>query len=83
MISNTGSYLGKSRKNHIPRVGDFNEVSVIITMITSMSMPVQYFYRCYRNSVVVYCVNVCSVQGHQKQVCQLITEKVDEGRSKH
>ena len=25
VISNTGSYLGKSRKNHIPRVGDFNE----------------------------------------------------------
>jgi len=27
VISNTGDYLGKSRKNHIPRVGDFNEVS--------------------------------------------------------
>lgn len=25
VISNTGKYLGKSRKNHIPRVGDFNE----------------------------------------------------------
>ncbi|XP_045596026.2 beta-ureidopropionase [Procambarus clarkii] len=25
VISNTGYYLGKSRKNHIPRVGDFNE----------------------------------------------------------
>ncbi|CAL4111368.1 unnamed protein product, partial [Meganyctiphanes norvegica] len=25
VISNTGFYLGKSRKNHIPRVGDFNE----------------------------------------------------------
>ena len=25
VISNKGSYLGKSRKNHIPRVGDFNE----------------------------------------------------------
>ncbi|WAR03758.1 BUP1-like protein [Mya arenaria] len=25
VISNTGAYLGKSRKNHIPRVGDFNE----------------------------------------------------------
>ena len=28
VISNTGAVLGKSRKNHIPRVGDFNEVSV-------------------------------------------------------
>lgn len=25
VISNTGAVLGKSRKNHIPRVGDFNE----------------------------------------------------------
>jgi len=25
VISNNGSYLGKHRKNHIPRVGDFNE----------------------------------------------------------
>ncbi|KAK6191513.1 hypothetical protein SNE40_003180 [Patella caerulea] len=25
VISNTGEVLGKSRKNHIPRVGDFNE----------------------------------------------------------
>lgn len=27
VISHTGKVLGKSRKNHIPRVGDFNEVS--------------------------------------------------------
>lgn len=26
VISNSGKVLGKSRKNHIPRVGDFNEV---------------------------------------------------------
>lgn len=25
VISNTGRVMGKSRKNHIPRVGDFNE----------------------------------------------------------
>lgn len=25
IISNTGNVLGKSRKNHIPRIGDFNE----------------------------------------------------------
>ncbi|KAK3565584.1 hypothetical protein QTP86_012898 [Hemibagrus guttatus] len=25
VVSNTGTVLGKSRKNHIPRVGDFNE----------------------------------------------------------
>ena len=28
VISNTGNVIGKTRKNHIPRVGDFNEVSV-------------------------------------------------------
>ena len=26
VISNTGKVIGKTRKNHIPRVGDFNEV---------------------------------------------------------
>ena len=26
IISNNGSVLGKTRKNHIPRIGDFNEV---------------------------------------------------------
>ena len=25
VISNSGRVMGKSRKNHIPRVGDFNE----------------------------------------------------------
>ena len=33
VVSNSGKVMGKSRKNHIPRVGDFNEVSV--TIITS------------------------------------------------
>ncbi len=28
VISNTGKVIGKSRKNHIPRVGDFNEVLI-------------------------------------------------------
>lgn len=27
VISNTGKVMGKSCKNHIPRVGDFNEAS--------------------------------------------------------
>lgn len=30
VISNSGKVMGKSRKNHIPRVGDFNEVSQVI-----------------------------------------------------
>lgn len=28
VISNSGNVLGKTRKNHIPRIGDFNEVGV-------------------------------------------------------
>lgn len=33
VISNSGAVLGKSRKNHIPRVGDFNEVRYSIVII--------------------------------------------------
>lgn len=29
IISNTGRVIGKTRKNHIPRVGDFNEVDAV------------------------------------------------------
>lgn len=27
VVASSGAVLGKTRKNHIPRVGDFNEVS--------------------------------------------------------
>ena len=30
VISPSGKVMGKSRKNHIPRVGDFNEVSSLL-----------------------------------------------------
>lgn len=33
VISNSGALLGKSRKNHIPRVGDFNEVRCSMAII--------------------------------------------------
>lgn len=33
VVSNSGSVLGKTRKNHIPRVGDFNEVSTLINLL--------------------------------------------------
>jgi len=33
VISNSGSVIGKSRKNHIPRVGDFNEVQIYVVII--------------------------------------------------
>ena len=29
VIAPSGKVMGKSRKNHIPRVGDFNEVTVV------------------------------------------------------
>ena len=29
IISNNGNVMGISRKNHIPRVGDFNEVMLL------------------------------------------------------
>ena len=33
VISNSGQVLGKSRKNHIPRIGDFNEVKFFLLMV--------------------------------------------------
>ena len=56
MISNNGSVIGKSRKNHIPRVGDFNEVLFfpvyvnmhiliifhLVTMLTSIEYLIVY-----------------------------------------
>ena len=33
VVSNTGAVLGKTRKNHIPRVGDFNEVAMIVCLL--------------------------------------------------
>ena len=36
VISNTGRVIGKSRKNHIPRVGDFNEVTREYSFNTSI-----------------------------------------------
>lgn len=33
VISNSGLVMGKTRKNHIPRVGDFNEVSASLDLV--------------------------------------------------
>lgn len=38
VISNSGALLGKSRKNHIPRVGDFNEVRCSMVII-KLALP--------------------------------------------
>ena len=37
VISNNGSVLGKTRKNHIPRIGDFNEVRAIPLFFVTLS----------------------------------------------
>ena len=42
VISNSGKVLGKSRKNHIPRVGDFNEVSKDIEPVFYTNFPTPY-----------------------------------------
>lgn len=36
VISHTGKVIGKTRKNHIPRVGDFNEVSCFLRIRRTM-----------------------------------------------
>lgn len=38
VISNSGAVLGKTRKNHIPRIGDFNEVSVCVCVDRCVSL---------------------------------------------
>ena len=42
VISNSGKVMGKSRKNHIPRVGDFNEVSVHVTILVTTVTYIVY-----------------------------------------
>ena len=46
VISNTGKVMGKSRKNHIPRVGDFNEVRHAMCLCSildlSLSPPITW-----------------------------------------
>ena len=36
VISSSGAVLGKSRKNHIPRVGDFNEVQMHVIVMEAV-----------------------------------------------
>ena len=37
VVSNSGKVMGKSRKNHIPRVGDFNEVWGLLSFTRDLS----------------------------------------------
>jgi len=56
VISNTGRVLGKTRKNHIPRVGDFNESSYY--MESDMGHPV------FQTAFGRIAVNICFGRHH-------------------
>ena len=43
IISNNGDVLGKTRKNHIPRVGDFNEVTLVLFFLLSHFCIIAHF----------------------------------------
>lgn len=46
VISNSGALLGKSRKNHIPRVGDFNEVRCSCDNQVSLTLQLLFVPAC-------------------------------------
>jgi len=56
VISNTGAVLGKSRKNHIPRVGDFNESTYY--MESDMGHPV------FETTFGRIAINICYGRHH-------------------
>ena len=57
VVSNSGKVLGKTRKNHIPRVGDFNEVSMRILGIIH-TLPYEYLQQTAQ-SLKVYTPYTC------------------------
>ncbi|KAM5193237.1 beta-ureidopropionase [Mantella aurantiaca] len=56
VISNTGAVLGKSRKNHIPRIGDFNESSYYMEGNTG--------HRVFQTAFGKIAVNICYGRHH-------------------
>ncbi|XP_027701478.1 beta-ureidopropionase isoform X2 [Vombatus ursinus] len=56
VISNSGAVLGKTRKNHIPRVGDFNEATYY--MESTLGHPV------FQTSFGRIAVNICYGRHH-------------------
>ncbi|GIX84507.1 beta-ureidopropionase [Caerostris darwini] len=56
VISNSGTFMGKTRKNHIPRVGDFNESTYY--MESELGHPV--FQTCWGKIAV----NICYGRHH-------------------
>ncbi|KHJ99649.1 hydrolase, carbon-nitrogen family [Oesophagostomum dentatum] len=56
VISNTGKVIGKSRKNHIPRVGDFNESNYY--MESTLGHPV------FQTAFGKIAINICYGRHH-------------------
>ncbi|NP_001087502.1 ureidopropionase, beta S homeolog [Xenopus laevis] len=56
IISNTGAVMGKSRKNHIPRVGDFNESTYYMEGNTG--------HRVFQTAFGRIAVNICYGRHH-------------------
>ncbi|TSW89610.1 Beta-ureidopropionase [Bagarius yarrelli] len=56
VVSNSGTVLGKSRKNHIPRVGDFNEASYYMEGNTG--------HRVFQTQFGKIAVNICYGRHH-------------------
>ncbi|KAG8455850.1 hypothetical protein GDO86_001880 [Hymenochirus boettgeri] len=56
IISNTGAVMGKTRKNHIPRVGDFNESSYYMEGNTG--------HRVFQTAFGRIAVNICYGRHH-------------------
>ncbi|XP_073419862.1 beta-ureidopropionase [Dendrobates tinctorius] len=56
VISNTGAVLGKSRKNHIPRIGDFNESTYYMEGDTG--------HRVFQTAYGRIAVNICYGRHH-------------------
>lgn len=50
VISNSGKVLGKSRKNHIPRIGDFNEVSISVLLDSLTPSRFWLFFLCSQST---------------------------------
>ncbi|CAI8023225.1 Beta-ureidopropionase [Geodia barretti] len=61
IISNTGKVLGKTRKNHIPRVGDFNE--------STYYMEGETGHRVFHTQFGRIAVNICYGRHHPLNWC--------------
>ena len=77
VISNEGKYLGKSRKNHIPRVGDFNEatyymegdtghtVSFIYSQFSEfLGRKIKIFFEVFETAFGKIAINICYGRHH-------------------